>query len=118
MVGSGGRSLPRSAGLEENRAESTASTSLSGEPFSIHVKKIPDDARTSLLSRRYAGVSDLTEKEREKRTVGAMPLGSGSVPFGTSHSNRSHARSRTRASNSRLHTHTHTCVVLPFGTDN
>lgn len=58
---------------------------------------MPDDAGTSLLSRRYAGVSDLTEKEREKRNVGAMPLGSGSVPFGTSHSNRSHARIRTRA---------------------
>lgn len=46
----------------------------------------------------------------ETRTVGAMPLGSGSVPFGTSHSNRSHARTRTRASNSRLHTRIHTCV--------
>lgn len=46
----------------------------------------------------------------ETRTVGAMPLGSGSVPFGTSHSNRSHARTRTRASNSRLHTRVYTPV--------
>lgn len=92
---------------------------MSGKPFSIRVKKIPDDA-PDMVTKPWlrAGVSDLTEKEREKRTVGAMPLGSGSVPFGTSHSNRSHARTRTRASNSRLHTRTHTCVpVWCFGTD-
>lgn len=53
----------------------------------------------------------------ETRTVGAMPLGSGSVPFGTSHSN--HA-----PQNSRLHTrvYTHLCVytTIPrsFATDN
>lgn len=46
--------LPR-ASARADSARAATSRPASSEPFSIHAKKIPDDARTSLLSRRYAG---------------------------------------------------------------
>lgn len=112
---------PRGGLSREESATALVSTSLSGEPFSIHVKKIPDDGPDIVTKPcRYAPVwAYLTEKERQKRTVGAMPLGSGSVPFGTSHSSRSHAptrtraRTRTRAAKTRACTSTRAPVCAP-----